>query len=220
MSHFLHWPQTATFTRNVNLPLNNEVSTNHLYPVSFFALIPLQRLFDYGGRQMSYYLGKSLGELLLITLNKSVPTCSLRKRVLNAIYLVWSRRRWLSSYCKDASKWCVLASHSLFWFFIILLQAAAPESNDCWRCHPTSPIGSGDFICYGRSSHTPARPPSTREWAQSFFANSWVSKIYFMLYVRWHVAAKQGIEFIASFCFFCRAWYRVFPSRHRRWGIQ
>ena len=28
---------------------------------------------------MSYYLGKDLGDLLIITLNKSVPTCSLKK---------------------------------------------------------------------------------------------------------------------------------------------
>jgi hypothetical protein len=28
---------------------------------------------------MSYYLGKDLGDLLIITLNKSVPTCSSEK---------------------------------------------------------------------------------------------------------------------------------------------
>ena len=33
---------------------------------------------------MSYYLGKDLGELLIITLNKSVPTCSL-KRILKVM---------------------------------------------------------------------------------------------------------------------------------------
>lgn len=82
MSRFLKWSDTATFTRNVNLPLNNEVSTHRPYPVSFFAIIPLERLFEYGGEQMLYYLGKDLGELLLITLNKSVPICSL-KRILN-----------------------------------------------------------------------------------------------------------------------------------------
>ena len=68
-------------------------------------------------------------------------------------------------------------------YFFVLFQAAAPESNNCWCCHPTSPIGSGNFICYGRSTHNPARPPSTRDGAQSFFANSRVSKIYFMIYV-------------------------------------
>ena len=75
MSHFLKWSEKATFIRNVDLPLNNEVLTHRPYPVSFFAIIPLQRLFDYGGKQMSYYLGKDLGDLLIITLNKSVPTC-------------------------------------------------------------------------------------------------------------------------------------------------
>jgi hypothetical protein len=55
----------------------DEVSTHRLYPVSFFAIIPLERLFDYGGEQMSYYLGKDLGGLLTITLNKSVPSINL-----------------------------------------------------------------------------------------------------------------------------------------------
>ena len=83
MSRFLGWSHIATFTRNVNSLVNNEVSTHCPYPVSFFAIIPLERLFDYGGEQMSYYLGKDLGELLIITLNKSVSTCSL-KIILNA----------------------------------------------------------------------------------------------------------------------------------------
>jgi len=71
-----------------------------------------------------------------------------------------------------------------FLSFFILFQAGAPESNDCWCCCPTSLIGSGNFICYGRSTHTPAGPPSTCDGAQSLFANSWVSEIYFMIYVR------------------------------------
>jgi Ca2+:H+ antiporter len=32
--------------------------------------MPLERLFEYGGEQMQHYLGKSLGDLLKITLNK------------------------------------------------------------------------------------------------------------------------------------------------------
>ena len=67
--------------------------------------------------------------------------------------------------------------------FFILLQAATPESNDCWCCHPTSLIGSGNIICYGRSTHNPARPPSTRDGTQPFFANPRVSKIYLVIYV-------------------------------------
>lgn len=34
--------------------------------------MPLERLFEYGGEQMMFYLGKDLGDLLVITLNKSV----------------------------------------------------------------------------------------------------------------------------------------------------
>ena len=75
VSRFLEWSHTATFTRNVILPPNNEVvSTHRPYSVSFFAIIPLERLFDYGGEQMSHYLGKDLGGLLIITLNKSISS--------------------------------------------------------------------------------------------------------------------------------------------------
>ena len=66
--------------------------------------------------------------------------------------------------------------------FNFLLQAAAPESNDCWCCHPSSLIGSRSCIHYRRSTHNPARHPSAREWAQPFFANSWVSKIWFFTF--------------------------------------
>ena len=75
---------------------------------------------------------------------------------------------------------CFMVSRSLRF---ILLQATAPESNDCWCCCPASLIGSGSCICYGRSTYNPPRPPSTCEWAQSFFANHRVSKIYFVIYV-------------------------------------
>ena len=32
--------------------------------------MPLQKLFEYGGDQMACYLGKELGDLLIITLHK------------------------------------------------------------------------------------------------------------------------------------------------------
>lgn len=40
--------------------------------VSFLAIIPLERLFDYCGEQMAFYCGKDLGDLIVITLNKYV----------------------------------------------------------------------------------------------------------------------------------------------------
>lgn len=42
------------------------------FTLLFLALIPLEQLLDWGGEQMSMYLGKGLGDLLLITLNKLV----------------------------------------------------------------------------------------------------------------------------------------------------
>ncbi|KAF8639814.1 hypothetical protein AX17_001072 [Amanita inopinata Kibby_2008] len=49
-----HWPASSAFT------------------LCFLAIIPLERLFDYGGEQMSFYLGKQLGDLFVITLNNAV----------------------------------------------------------------------------------------------------------------------------------------------------
>ncbi|KAF8974689.1 hypothetical protein BDZ97DRAFT_1911848 [Flammula alnicola] len=54
VSHFKHWNASATFT------------------LCFFAILPLERLFDYGGEQMAYYLGKDLGDLATVTLNNAV----------------------------------------------------------------------------------------------------------------------------------------------------
>ncbi|KAF8803776.1 hypothetical protein BYT27DRAFT_7109338 [Phlegmacium glaucopus] len=54
VSRFLNWGHGITFA------------------LSFFAIVPLERLFDYGGEQMAHYLGKDLGDLLMVTLNNTV----------------------------------------------------------------------------------------------------------------------------------------------------
>ncbi|KAJ7499240.1 hypothetical protein FB451DRAFT_1548907 [Mycena latifolia] len=53
-AHFLDWSPQATFV------------------LCFLAIIPLEKLFDYGGEQMTFYLGSDLGDLLVITLNNAV----------------------------------------------------------------------------------------------------------------------------------------------------
>ncbi|KAJ7831300.1 hypothetical protein B0H14DRAFT_3713790 [Mycena olivaceomarginata] len=42
------------------------------FVLCFLAIIPLEKLFDYGGEQMAFYLGEDLGDLLVVTLNNSV----------------------------------------------------------------------------------------------------------------------------------------------------
>ncbi|KIK65590.1 hypothetical protein GYMLUDRAFT_70711 [Collybiopsis luxurians FD-317 M1] len=46
------------------------------YPATFalclLAIIPLEKLFDFGGEQMAFYLGKDIGDLLVVTLNNAV----------------------------------------------------------------------------------------------------------------------------------------------------
>jgi Ca2+:H+ antiporter len=34
--------------------------------------MPMEKMFDFGGEQMAYYLGKDLGDLVVITLNNAV----------------------------------------------------------------------------------------------------------------------------------------------------
>ncbi|KAI0337882.1 hypothetical protein BDW22DRAFT_1363665 [Trametopsis cervina] len=57
-AHFMNvngrWPHELTFT------------------LCFIAIIPLEKMFDWGGEQMALYLGKDLGDLLIITLNNAV----------------------------------------------------------------------------------------------------------------------------------------------------
>ncbi|KAF8738185.1 hypothetical protein AX14_011601 [Amanita brunnescens Koide BX004] len=45
---------------------------NNVFTFCFLGIMPLQKLFEYGGDQMACYLGKDLGDLLIITLNNIV----------------------------------------------------------------------------------------------------------------------------------------------------
>ncbi|KAJ7937359.1 hypothetical protein B0H13DRAFT_2176995 [Mycena leptocephala] len=53
-AHFGKWNDTLTFV------------------LCFLSIIPLEKLFDYGGEQMAFYLGADLGDLLVVTLNNTV----------------------------------------------------------------------------------------------------------------------------------------------------
>ncbi|KAJ7591409.1 hypothetical protein C8J56DRAFT_1136827 [Mycena floridula] len=56
----------------------NASGGNHIWPypltfaLCFLSIIPLAHLFEYGGEQMSYYCGKDLGDLIVVTLNNAV----------------------------------------------------------------------------------------------------------------------------------------------------
>ena len=43
---------------------------NFILLVCFLAIVPLEKLFDYGGEQLALYCGEDLGDLIVITLNK------------------------------------------------------------------------------------------------------------------------------------------------------
>jgi Ca2+:H+ antiporter len=45
-------------------------------PVSFMAIIALEKLFDWGGEQLAMYCGPDLGDLIVVTLNKCVRLIS------------------------------------------------------------------------------------------------------------------------------------------------
>ncbi|KIY71568.1 hypothetical protein CYLTODRAFT_345788 [Cylindrobasidium torrendii FP15055 ss-10] len=42
------------------------------FALCFLAILPLEHLFEYGGEQMTFYVGKDLGDLLVVTLNNVV----------------------------------------------------------------------------------------------------------------------------------------------------
>ncbi|KAK7470975.1 hypothetical protein VKT23_002389 [Stygiomarasmius scandens] len=42
------------------------------FVLCLLAIVPLERLFDYGGEQMAFYCGKDLGDLIVVTLNNAV----------------------------------------------------------------------------------------------------------------------------------------------------
>ncbi|TEB32671.1 hypothetical protein FA13DRAFT_1627901 [Coprinellus micaceus] len=54
VSHFLHWPSRTTFA------------------LAFLAIIPLEWLVEWAGDEMAHYLGKDLGDLLIVTLHNAV----------------------------------------------------------------------------------------------------------------------------------------------------
>lgn len=58
----------------------------------------MERIFDYGGEQMQFFLGKELGDLLIITLNKYVESRDWRKTKTSNQFTVQWRQSWLSSF--------------------------------------------------------------------------------------------------------------------------
>ena len=76
VSHYLgtqdHWPVHITFgcTYVTLIEILSHLIDSRPLTVCFVAIIPLERLFDWGGEQMAFYLGKDLGDLLMITMNK------------------------------------------------------------------------------------------------------------------------------------------------------
>ena len=54
--------------------VHREGALTCLPSVAFVAMIPLQSILQFGGMQMMAYLGVQLGELLMVTLCKSVTT--------------------------------------------------------------------------------------------------------------------------------------------------
>lgn len=53
-------------------PYRSFVDSQNLLPVCFLAIVPLEKIFDWGGEQLAMYCGPDLGDLITITLNKYV----------------------------------------------------------------------------------------------------------------------------------------------------
>ncbi|KAF8631279.1 hypothetical protein AX15_002605 [Amanita polypyramis BW_CC] len=52
--------------------MSNDRRSTIPFALCFLAVMPLEKLFEYGGEQMACYLGRDLGDLLVITLNNIV----------------------------------------------------------------------------------------------------------------------------------------------------
>lgn len=44
--------------------------------VCFLSILPLEKLFEYCGEQLTFYVGKDFGELIIVTLAKYVGICN------------------------------------------------------------------------------------------------------------------------------------------------
>ncbi len=68
-SYWAEWGQTLTFACECACAVSRE---SLLIPdsVCLIAIIPLEHMLDSGGEQMSLYLGRDFGDLLIVTLNE------------------------------------------------------------------------------------------------------------------------------------------------------
>ena len=79
MAHFeeasgdstMKWSAKISFIRTSFFPPSPTRALNVIL-VCFAAILPLARLFHYGGEQLAIYLGKDIGDLAIVTLNKFV----------------------------------------------------------------------------------------------------------------------------------------------------
>lgn len=71
VSHFQHWDDKKTFACECHQGETRSCADRG-WPVCFLAIVPLEKLFDWCGDQMTLYLGSTMGDLLTITLNNAV----------------------------------------------------------------------------------------------------------------------------------------------------
>ncbi len=63
------WDHFCTYVvKMLMLPFRIEYLS--ILSVCFLAIVPLEKLFDWGGEQLAMYCGKDLGDLVVVTLNK------------------------------------------------------------------------------------------------------------------------------------------------------
>lgn len=70
--HVETWGHNATFACKCHFPSTRITRVVTSHAVCFVAMIPLQKIFDWGGEQMGEFLEEDLKDLLIITLSKQV----------------------------------------------------------------------------------------------------------------------------------------------------
>ena len=73
-------------------------------PVCFLGIVPLEKMFDWGGEQLAMYCGPDLGDLIIITLNKYVRLISSSLDHADSSFPAPSKLPLQSFYFFDASK--------------------------------------------------------------------------------------------------------------------
>jgi hypothetical protein len=99
------WAHLCTYVITLCRPY---MRSQNLLLVCFLAIVPLEKMFDWGGEQLAMYCGPDLGDLITITLNKYVRLISRSPDHADSSFPAPSKLPLQSSFFFDASMCSIL----------------------------------------------------------------------------------------------------------------